>query len=125
MELKIFETNGYKIAEVVSDKIVISTVQDALDIMADAMYQGADYVLLHENTILPEFFDLKTGIAGDILQKYSNYRMKLFIIGDFEKFTSKSLKAFITESNRGKHVAFRATRQEALEAIISTSISHA
>jgi hypothetical protein len=119
MELILFKTNGLEIAEVVSDEVVINTPQDALDIMANAYYQGARQIILYEKNIMPEFFDLKTGLAGEILQKYSNYQMKLAIVGDFEKFESKSLKAFISESNRGKQIAFVATRQAALEKITS------
>jgi len=51
--------------------------------MADIYYQGFDAIILHEKTITPVFFDLKTGIANEILQKFSNCRMRLAIVGDF------------------------------------------
>jgi len=72
-------------------------------------------VIIYEKNITPEFFDLKTKIAGDILQKFSNYRMGLAIIGDFSQYESKSMKDFIFESNKTRHINFVETLKEALE----------
>lgn len=113
MNLNFIEVSGRKVAEMVSDDVVIDAVQDALDVMADAQYQGADCLILHEKHLPAAFFDLKTGLAGEILQKYTNYRMKLVIIGVFA-FESESLKALMLESNRGRQVAFVPDRAAAL-----------
>lgn len=114
MDFTIIELGEQKIAEVVSDGLLIHSTQDALDVMANASYQGAVAVLLYEQNLPAEFFNLSTGLAGEILQKYSNYQMKIVIVGAFEKFESKSLKAFIIESNRGNRVAFVPDREAAL-----------
>lgn len=119
MNLKFIEANGVKIAEVVSDGVAINTTQDALDLIANAWYQGASHVILHENSLRPAFFDLKTGMAGEILQKFTNYHMGLVIIGDFDKFESESLKAFIIECNRGRQIAFVSDKDAALTKITS------
>ena len=111
--LDIFKISGCKMAEVVSDNVVINTVQDALDLIATAQYQGADCLILREEHLPAEFFDLKTGLAGKILQKYANYRMKLVVIGKFD-FESESIKAFMAENNRGRQVAFVPDRAAAL-----------
>jgi hypothetical protein len=63
----------------------------------------------------PDFFDLKTGFAGEILQKFSTYGLKLAIIGNFQRYKSESLKAFIFESNRGGRVQFRNNLDEAIK----------
>jgi hypothetical protein len=68
--------------------------------MADAGYNGCKGIIIHEQTLSREFFDLKTKLAGEILQKFSNYRMKLAIVGDFSDVKSKSLRDFIRESNK-------------------------
>lgn len=83
--------------EIISNKVVIKTPQDALDIMVSSQ---AEYFILHEHNFEKDFFDLKNGKLGEILQKFTNYRIKLAIIGDFKKYTSKSLKDFIYESNK-------------------------
>jgi len=114
MELKILEVNQQKVAEIISDDVVINNIQDALDVMANADYQGARSIILYEQNLNPEFFELRTGMAGEVLQKYVNYQMKLAIIGQFEKFNSKSLKAFMIESNRGNMTFFVPDKKTAL-----------
>lgn len=107
--------NDIKIAEVISDEIIIQSAQDGLDLMGNIYYQGFDKVIIYEKNITPGFFDLKTKIAGEILQKFSNYRIGLAIVGDFSKYESKSMKDFIFESNTTKHVNFVGRLEEALE----------
>ena len=104
-----------QIAEVTSDKLIIETAEDGLDLLGNLYYQGFDSIILHEANITSSFFDLKTGIAGEILQKFSNYRMCLAIIGDFDKYPGKSIQDFIRESNRGGRVNFLGSVSEALE----------
>jgi hypothetical protein len=113
MEVLMTTLNGISIAEIQANEIIVSNVDDALDLIGNCGYQGADCMILHEAALSPEFFDLKTKLAGDILQKFSTYNMRLAIVGDFGKYTSSSLKDFIYESNKGKHVNFVATAEEA------------
>lgn len=115
MVIKSHNIKNIKVAEVLSDEVIIQSVQDGLDLMGDIYYQGFDKVMIYEKDITPDFFDLKTKIAGEILQKFSNYRIGLAIIGDFSKYESKSMKDFIYESNKTGHVNFLETLEDALE----------
>lgn len=119
MKIEPHSVNGIKIAEVVSDQIVINNVYDGLNLMANLYYQDYDRIILHEKNITAAFFDLSTRIAGEILQKFSNYRVRLAIVGDFSRYTSrsKSLKDFIFESNKGNQVHFVASLPEALQVL--------
>jgi ABC-type branched-subunit amino acid transport system substrate-binding protein len=85
--------------------------------LGDLYYQGFDKIIIHRKNITPDFFDLKTGIAGDVLQKFSQYRMPLAIVGDFSKNKSKSLNDFIYESNKGKQINFAASLSDAINGI--------
>lgn len=114
MNIQSHEINNIKIAEIISDDLIIQSAQDGLDLMGNIYYQGFDKVILYERNITPEFFDLKTKIAGEILQKFSNYRIGLAIVGDFSKYESKSMKDFIFESNKTRHVNFLSTLNDAL-----------
>jgi len=104
-----------KIAEVEPGSELITSPGDMLDIIADAGYNVCDRVIIHEMSLHRDFFDLKTGLAGEILQKFSNYRVKLAIVGDFTNIKSKSLGDFIMESNRGRTVNFVSSVEEAVE----------
>ncbi|MEA4985333.1 hypothetical protein SDC9_42900 [bioreactor metagenome] len=103
------------IAEIISEVPVINKTEDGLDLLGNLYYQGFDKIIIHEENITPDFFVLSTGIAGEILQKFSTYRVRLAIIGDFSKYTSKSLRDFMYESNKGKHVCFVADIENAIK----------
>lgn len=114
MELKVFEVKERRIAEIISNEVVINNPQYALDVITEADSQVAHSIILYEKNLPPAFFDLQTRLAGEILQKHANYRVKVAIIGEFEKFNSKSLRAFISESNRGNLVFFASDRETAI-----------
>ncbi len=112
--IKFHETGSGKIAEVTDEEFRISSVQDAVDLLGDMYYNNCNAIVIKEINLHPDFFRLHTGLAGEILQKVSNYQFKLAVAGDFSKYTSKSLKDYIRESNRGNRVFFVETIEEAL-----------
>lgn len=118
MQIKTSNIDGVSVAEIVSEEVVIHDVQDALDLMADCRYSGNDGIIMYETQIVTEFFDLKTGMAGEILQKFSTYDMRLALIGDFSKYTSKSLRDFIYESNKVGRVNFVGSIGEARDKLV-------
>ena len=117
MDIKLISINGFNIAEIISNTIELNNEQDALDILANCAYQDATSIVMYQENITEDFFDLKTTLAGDVLQKFSNYRVKLAIVGDFLKYSSKSLRDFIYESNKTGRISFVATKQEAIDAL--------
>ncbi|MFA2809444.1 Uncharacterized protein BWINRA5_03038 [Bacillus mycoides] len=120
MEIKKVVIGGINIAVVRNDTVLISDVQSALDLMATVQYEAdSKRIAINKSLISESFFDLKTRLAGDILQKFINYSVKIAIIGDFSMYTSKSLKDFIYECNKGKDIFFLATEEQAIEKLSS------
>ncbi|MBB6498840.1 DUF4180 domain-containing protein [Pedobacter cryoconitis] len=119
MNIETHEQGETKIAEVISDDILISNAEEGLQLLVDLYYQGFDKIIIYEKNVIPEFFDLKTRLAGEILQKFSNYRVQLVIIGEFSKYPGNSIKDFIFESNKGKLVNFLPTIAEAKTRLFS------
>lgn len=112
--VKYHSTNGGKtIAEILPESEIITGPDDLLDIMADAGYHDANGIVIHEKSMHKDFFDLQTGLAGEILQKFSNYRMRLAVVGDFSGFDSKSLHDFIRESNNRGIINFVGSLEDA------------
>lgn len=106
MEIKTHNIEDTKVAEIITDKVILRSTEDGLDLLGNLYYQGFDKIIIHEKNITPEFFDLRTKIAGEILQKFAQYQMPLIIVGDFSKYQSKSLNDFIFESNKSKQINF-------------------
>jgi len=116
VEVRTIEVNGIGIAIVESDKVLISDLQSALDFMMTVQYEtGYNRIILNKSAISEGFFQLSTKLAGEILQKFVTYAVKLAIVGDFSGYTSKSLQAFIYESNKGKDIFFGPDREAAIE----------
>jgi len=120
MNVQISEKDGSKVAIIESSDILINNTQDALDLMATINHlYGCHKMVIGESSITNSFFDLKTGIAGDILQKYTNYNMKIAIVGNFEIYNSNSLKDFIFESNKGRQFFFLPDEKAAVDRLHS------
>ena len=116
MQLSKIEKNGIVCAVVNSDKLVITDAQSALDVLMSAIYDvGTKNIVIDKKLIVEDFFVLSKGLAGEILQKYVNYGGRIAIYGDYSHYTSKPLKDFIYESNKGKDVFFVATQDEAVD----------
>lgn len=116
MTLTKIENNGVVCALVSNDATVITDSQAALDLLMTAKYDvGTKNIIIPKNLISEDFFILSTGLAGEILQKFVNYGGRIAIYGDYSHYTSKPLKDFIYESNKGKDVFFAATQDDAID----------
>jgi Domain of unknown function (DUF4180) len=56
----------------------IRSIRDVSEALG-AVY-GADGLLLTESDLSPEFFDLRSGIAGEFFQKFTNYKIHLALV---------------------------------------------
>jgi len=74
---------------------------------------------LSKNDLAEDFFDLKTGFAGECLQKVSNYRKRLVFLGDFRDIKSKAFRDFVHESNRTGQVLFASDIESAIEMLFT------
>ena len=121
MDIKKITANGNEIAIVNSDEVCISDVQSALDFMMSVNYEtGSHSIILNKDALTPDFFVLSTRIAGEMLQKFITYQFKFAIVGDFSGYTSKPLKDFIYESNKGRDIFFVSSEEDAIEKLSRT-----
>lgn len=81
-----------------------------LDVIGDASAHNADRVAMYANALPPDFFNLRSGIAGEWTQKFVNYGCRLAIIGDVSQAISQSAAFgdFVREANRGEQLWFLA-----------------
>ncbi|MFE2974656.1 DUF4180 domain-containing protein [Streptomyces sp. NPDC059258] len=104
----IVEQHGVPVLVCEADGASIATVQDALDHLIGAAFTGAEVVAVPSSRLDDRFFDLSTGLAGDILQKFANYRLRLVVIGDIGRHlaASSALPDLVREANRGQDIWF-------------------
>jgi hypothetical protein len=112
MNVNRHEIGGITLAHVTATDAPIKTTQDAFPIIVGHGREVAG-IAIDEACFDPDFFRLKTGIAGELLQMFTNYRVMLAIVGEVAKYPGDSLRAFVRECNRGRHVFFVSTVDEA------------
>ncbi len=108
MKIEVIKKNNIQTAAVSSDELLITDVQSALDLIMTVQYEtGCTNIAINKEAVTEDFFVLSTCLAGEILQKFINYGVRIAIYGDFSKYTSKPLKDFMYESNHGKDIYFQ------------------
>ncbi|MDQ3008977.1 MAG: DUF4180 domain-containing protein [bacterium] len=101
--------NAGKVVYIESDQILIKNEQDILDLIGETEFQD---LVMHDYNFKPEVFDLSTKTLSFVLQKLTNYRVRLAIIGEFHSYPSKVLADFIRESNRQNNYVFLASLED-------------
>lgn len=104
----IVEHHGVPVLVCAADGAPIATEQDALDHLIGGAFYRADVVAVPAERLDARFFDLSTGLAGAIMQKFVNYRVRLVVVGDISHHlrTGAALPALVRESNEGRHIWF-------------------
>lgn len=102
------DLSGTPVLMCASDGSPLRDESDVIDVIGEGLYHGATWVAIPVDRLTDDFFRLRTRVAGGIVQKFVNYRMKLAIVGDISRHTntSSALRDFILESNRGNQLWF-------------------
>lgn len=106
--------HGVRILVCAPEGTTLSTDREALDVIGQALHQEAELVAIPSKRFDDAFFTLGTRIAGEIIQKFVNYRLRLAIVGDLSRHlgASSAMRDFVAESNRGRQVWFVADLAE-------------
>ena len=102
------DLNGIRVYEVPAHGSELRTGQDAVDLMSAASEHSAAFIAIPVERLGDDFFELRTRIAGEIAQKFVMYGARVAIVGDISQriAASKSLAAFVDESNRSYDLWF-------------------
>jgi hypothetical protein len=105
---KIIERGGIRMLIVDPVGPPIESAWDASALLERAFEQRASVIVVPAERLAPAFFRLRTGVAGEIVQKFVNYERKFAVIGDIsvQIAASDALRDFVRESNRGNSIFF-------------------
>lgn len=117
MDSTVLEIAGRRILVCASAEAVLNQPGDTNDFLAEAWAQEVDMLAIPAARLGEDFFDLRTGLAGEVGQKFANYRMPLAIIGDVTHWTAKSraFRDYVREANAGSGLWFVADQAELAE----------
>jgi Domain of unknown function (DUF4180) len=112
VSVRVFD--GVRVLVADADGTPIAGGQDVLELIGTVYYDDVSWVVLPAERLTDDFFSLSTGVAGDIVQKFVNYRLGFAVLGDVTRFTADrtSLADLVRESNRGRHTWFVADLDE-------------
>jgi PadR family transcriptional regulator, regulatory protein AphA len=85
---------------------IIRTERDFLELISFCAEHAILNVLIYEANFSPEIFDLKTTLAGTLLQKFDNYHLRGAALISLEKIKSERFKELIFECNQGNLFRF-------------------
>ncbi len=113
MKYTVIDKTNKRYIEYTSSETPVSTEQDALDLIAACFETDTGLVMLHAGALADDFFRLRTGLAGSVLQKFINYNIKAaLVIPDNQKVKGK-FKELLAESNKGNSFRVFHSREEA------------
>lgn len=106
--------HGVQILEYPPDGKKLRSERDAVDLIGAAINHKTSLILIPVERLDDDFFQLRTRIAGEMIQKFVTYRMRLAVIGDISRHMDESsaLRSFVYESNRGGQVWFVSNTEE-------------
>jgi hypothetical protein len=86
----------------------------AVDLIGEALGLGASMVAVPVARLGEAFFELRSGVAGEIAQIAVNYRVKLVILGDIAEHIARSnaLRDWVLECHRGGDMCFVTSLEE-------------
>ena len=88
--------------ECLPDGGTIASEADALDLVAACGEHLCPRLLLHASNLTPDFYNLRSGLAGAVLLKFSNYRIQAAAILTPELAEQGRFGEMVLESNRGQ-----------------------
>ena len=114
MTAQTVDLHGVSVLACTADGPTLRGDDEAIDVVADALGAGADLVAIPVERLPDEFFSLRTRLAGGIVQKFVNYRLRLAVVGDISRHlaVSTALRDFVAESNRGRQLWFVSSLEE-------------
>ncbi|MFF1401828.1 DUF4180 domain-containing protein [Streptomyces sp. NPDC058294] len=112
--LTIDTLHGVRVLRCAPDGPLLDGESAALDLIGDAYGHDVQLVALPVERIADDFFRLRSGVAGAVVQKFVSYRLRLAVLGDISGHVANStaLRDFVYECNQGRQLWFLADAAE-------------
>lgn len=102
MQHRLVHAEGRTYIEVASVTSPLSAEQDATDLVALTWQFETPLLLLPAEAFTDEFFRLKSGLAGAVLQKFGNYGLTVAAVVPGWAGNGDRFRELVLESNKGR-----------------------
>ncbi len=107
------QKDGFCYIACAPESLPVASEADALELVAACGEAGTDRLLLLEENLGEDFFHLSTCLAGLVLQKLDNYRIRAALVIAKERMQRGKFHEFVLETNRGSQFHFCEDRAQA------------
>jgi hypothetical protein len=106
--MNVIEIAGTRAVVLDSDDGPIADAKGLVWWLGDVMGEEARALVVPVESLPESFFDLRSGLAGEVLQKASNYRIVFAVVGDVTGYTaaSRAFHDLVVEAQHAKGYAF-------------------
>ncbi|WP_055669013.1 DUF4180 domain-containing protein [Desnuesiella massiliensis] len=101
MNYQVIEKDNKRYIKCASAETPLRTERDALDLIAASFENNTPLMIIHEEALSEDFFNLRTGLAGTVLQKFMNYHIKVAAIISSEEKINDRFREMALEANKG------------------------
>jgi hypothetical protein len=113
MEFTVSEAMGPRFLEGVPKQSCMRLADDAATVLQECLSRRVDRVMLYSENLPDRFFDLSSGEAGAILQKFRNYNIRLAVVCSSSMQLSRRFGEMVEEERRGRNFGLFETRDSA------------
>ena len=111
IQYEVIQNKNQTYIECIAASSPVSNEEETLEYIALCGEYDTNFLMLHASILSEEFFKYRSGLAGRILQKFSNYRVKVAIIRPDNQMNF--------ELNSGDYMIFD-TKEKAEEWLLNT-----
>jgi len=113
VEFTVSEAMGPRLLEGVPKQSCMLHADDAATVLQECLSHRVDRVMLYSENLPDRFFDLSSGEAGVVLQKFRNYNIRLAVVCSSSVRLSRRFGEMVAEERRGRNFGLFETRDSA------------
>ena len=114
MQIEQLEQNGTRIAAGMAGTPLLSSSEDLSSLLEACFASGARSLLLHPENLPSRFFDLRSGEAGEILQRLRNYGFRLALLAKPAELPAGRFTEMSRDESQARDFAVFGDREQAL-----------
>ena len=111
MDTKLVVTDGQTYLECTPNEWQVQSEGDALDMVAACIENDISLLMLHAGSLSDDFYRLRTGLAGAVLQKFTDYHIRVAAVIPLELASQGRFGEMVVEANRGNSFRVFQTRE--------------
>jgi PadR family transcriptional regulator AphA len=113
MDYQLVQKSSTAYVECLETSALLEDESAALELVAACGENGTQLLMLHAGNLPPDFYDLKTGLAGRILLKFTIYSIKVVAVIPTNLTGQGRFHEMAIETNRGNDFRIYSKREDA------------